>query len=117
MMERAGDARRTEMTMAQQPWAKTPWRRDEYGHIVDADGKFIMLKDVSLAAGYGTPDEEAMIAANTQLFFGSPKLYAACRFAIAKLDDGGAHLYSPAEVEQVINAIHDAMAHAKSASK
>lgn len=62
--------------------APTPWTRDEYDHIVDANGKPVLLKDVWLAGGRGTPEEGSVIEANTRLFFAGPRMLSACEQAL-----------------------------------
>ena len=52
----------------------TPWKRDEYGNVLDANGERVTLTGCALATGRVRPEDECH--GNTALLFAAPALLA-----------------------------------------
>ena len=61
-----------------------PWRRDKYGHIVDADGRSVMFRSISICCA-GHRDEVEQAERNTDLAAAAPALLAATQDALHEL--------------------------------
>lgn len=66
------------MTPSPAPEARAqpgPWRRDEYGHLVDANGKRLTFRDVAVHGGNYQPSIDEAVA-NTDLAMAAPAVAA-----------------------------------------
>jgi hypothetical protein len=98
---------REEKKMNEKGIAPSPWRRDGYGRLYDANGDRIMVNGVSLPAGVHPDSDRA--DAHRNLLFAAPDLLAACESAMYAL----APEASAAERAVVKARVHDAIKKAR----
>lgn len=64
----------------------TPWTRDEWGHIQDANSQSVHLTNVALATGF-VPEDDACHG-NADLFFQAPKMLEVLQAMVKARDMG-----------------------------
>lgn len=68
-------------------FAPAPWRRSEYGRIVDANGEQIDLVGFGLSTGCVSRETHQVELANTDLALAAPELYETLKAVTGRLSE------------------------------
>lgn len=74
--------------MSEKKHTPGPWRRDKYGHIMNAAGEEVLFRSVAIAAA-GSQERIAMAEANTDLAAAAPALLEVATLAAELLTRQG----------------------------
>jgi hypothetical protein len=75
-------------------YSPPPWKRDNYGHLIDAEGNAVVMSGIELAMNWRNDPDAVRIIVNDELATLAPELYEFARDCRDNWDcDADAHRY------------------------